>query len=434
MKKRMCPCGGMEFKATRIFQADVICDGTGKPINHIGFYEDHTTGPYTCKKCGAQYESLEDLVAIHQYMTLTVGFPREAPTKLSIASDGAITENVKEAVAGFYKNLGNDLSKTEGIHPVCVDDGEDTILYGLLCVKPDNVSIKLGNLEDGMPSEWEPIPLDESDKSAIDNEASRYECREVLLSMEALAHRKLLCGVKVVKDCEKDHFCCIIKPGGYIFYCPSVVRAKTLAEAGSFVAVDIPNDAGYTFMFSLEEFEEAVIRYKGMGGFASDLWTNYDLHKRYYAMKDYLDSNPSYGEWLEGYLNAGILAPIKGEDIEAVNREVYSSKRAIDPDRILTLMAPEPQKVKLSMRTLANLTLTYGGFFVYEKASDRYSFKYLSEEEDPEKWFSPITWAKVIEEEADKVRLLLENTRGDYLIDLVLTPEEFEKSLARFIH
>ena len=56
MKKRMCPCGGTEFKATRIFQADVICDGAGKPINHIGFYEDHTTGPYTCQKCGIQHE------------------------------------------------------------------------------------------------------------------------------------------------------------------------------------------------------------------------------------------------------------------------------------------------------------------------------------------------------------------------------------------
>nr|WP_303182495.1 hypothetical protein [Lachnoclostridium phocaeense] len=427
--RKVCPCGGAEFKATRIFQADVICDGTGKPINHIGFYEDHTTGPYTCKKCGAQYESLEDLVTINQY--ITVGFPGKTPTKLSVASDGSILKNVKEAIVGFYKALGNDLSKTEGIHPVCVDNGEETVLYGLLCVEPDRVSIKLGSMEEGMSSEWQPVPLDESEESGIHNQ---YQCKEVLLSMEALAHRELLCGVKVVEDCKKDQFICIIKPGGYIFYCPSVVRAKTLAEAGSFIAVDIPNDADYTFMFTKEEFEEAVITYKGTGRFASDLWSNYDLHKRYYAMKDHLDNNPSYGEWLEGYLNAGILAPIEGEDVEAVDREVYSSKRAIDRERILTLMAPEPKKVKLSMQALAKLTLTYGGFFVYDKASDRYSFKYLSEEEDPEKWFSSVTWAKVIEEETDKVRLLLENTRGDYLIDLLLTPKEFEESLHRFIY
>ena len=96
------------------------------------------------KNAGTQFESLEDLVSVQQSMTLTVGFPGETPTKLSVASDGTITENVKDAIIGFYKALGNDLSKTEGIHPICVDDGEDTILYGLLCVKPDNVSIKLG--------------------------------------------------------------------------------------------------------------------------------------------------------------------------------------------------------------------------------------------------------------------------------------------------
>lgn len=421
MKKRMCPCGGTEFKATRIFQADVICDGAGKPINHIGFYEDHTTGPYTCQKCGTQFESLEDLVSVQQSMTLTVGFPGETPTKLSVASDGTITENVKDAITGFYKALGNDLSKTEGIHPICVDDGEDTILYGLLCVKPDNVSIKLGNLEDGMPSEWEPITLDESEESGIDNQ---YQCKEVLLSMEALSHHKLLCGLKVIKDYEGDLYCGIVKPGGAVFYSPRIVRAKILAEAGSFIAVDIPNETGYTFMLTQKEFEDAVIRYKGLR-----LYANYHLRKSYEKERLYLGINLSYEEWME---EREAPNPITREDIESAKSEVYQSKRTIDPRRILSLMPSMPPEEKVSMRTLAQLTLTYGGFFVHDKTSNQYSFKYLAEEEDPEKWFRRITWAKIIEEEGDKVRLLLKNTKGDYLIDLLLTPQEFEKCRIKY--
>ena len=449
MKKKTCPCGGTEFKATRIMKMGVVCDGKGVPIDSADFSEDRLT--YTCQKCGTQFESLEDLISVQQPMTLTIGFPGETPTKLSVASDGTVLENVKEAIAVFYKNLGNDLSKTEGIHPVCLNDGEDMILYGLLCVKPDSVSIKIANLEDGMPSEWEPVPLDATEESSIGNEESQNACKEVLLSMEALTHRDLLCGVKVVKDWGNELYCFIIKPRGYIFFCPSVVRAKILAEAGSFVAVDIPNDADYTFMFSKQEFEEAVIRYKGTGRFASDLWPNYSLHKRYSAMKD----NLSYGKWLDGYLHDGILAPITREDVEAIKWKVYPPKRTLDPERILPLVAPVPKKVDLSVWTLAHLTLKNGGFFVYDEASDnfkylseegnpenfvhdeasnRYFFKHVSEEEHPDKWFRPNARAKILEEEADKVRLLLENINGDYLLDLVLTPEEFEKSLARFIH
>ena len=227
-----------------------------------------------------------------------------------------------------------------------------------------------------MPSEWEPITLDESEESGIDNQ---YQCKEVLLSMEALSHHKLLCGLKVIKDYEGDLYCGIVKPGGAVFYSPRIVRAKILAEAGSFIAVDIPNETGYTFMLTQKEFEDAVFRYKGLR-----FIRNYHLRKSYEKERLYLGINLSYEEWME---EREAPNPITREDIESAKSEVYQSKRTIDPRRILSLMPSMPPEGKSVHATLAQLTLTYGGFFVHDKTSNQYSFKYLAEEEDPEKWF-----------------------------------------------
>lgn len=63
---RRCKCGCTRFYAHQVCRADIIVDQDnnfmGDLNGHISVYDaEEPYGPYTCEKCGAEYDSLDDL-------------------------------------------------------------------------------------------------------------------------------------------------------------------------------------------------------------------------------------------------------------------------------------------------------------------------------------------------------------------------------------
>jgi hypothetical protein len=60
--ERRCFCGGAAFTARQICRHDVVVDGDNEFHSDIGIYDSETPyGPYVCKKCGAEFDELDDL-------------------------------------------------------------------------------------------------------------------------------------------------------------------------------------------------------------------------------------------------------------------------------------------------------------------------------------------------------------------------------------
>lgn len=60
-----CKCGCDRFFANQLLRVEVIVDQYGVFDNNAGdtlessIYDSETYGPYTCVKCGAEYEHLD---------------------------------------------------------------------------------------------------------------------------------------------------------------------------------------------------------------------------------------------------------------------------------------------------------------------------------------------------------------------------------------
>ena len=55
----ICECGNNEFNAHQKCYHDVIVDGNNMFLQNENIYEsEHPYGPYTCTKCGKEYEEL----------------------------------------------------------------------------------------------------------------------------------------------------------------------------------------------------------------------------------------------------------------------------------------------------------------------------------------------------------------------------------------
>lgn len=78
-------CGNEEFRAHRVLHIDVICDGEGTVLRPLKepFIASCYVGPFTCSKCGANYEDLKGTAKVKDLDFVLVPV-KGHPTRLAV--------------------------------------------------------------------------------------------------------------------------------------------------------------------------------------------------------------------------------------------------------------------------------------------------------------------------------------------------------------